>query len=73
MGFEKEHMYRDYMFTNFADAGLCKITDITDRYGKTIDEYENGETLQEKVYNYLNEVIGVSKENLDKVINNLKA
>ena len=27
----------------------------------------------EKIYNYLNEVIGVSKENLDKVINNLKA
>lgn len=73
MGFEKEHMYRDYMFTNFADAGLCKITDITDRYGKTIDEYESGETLQEKVYNYLNDVIGVSKENLDNVINNLKA
>ena len=37
-----------------------------------IDEYTSGNTLQEKVYNYLNEVIGVSKENLDSVINNLK-
>lgn len=72
MGFDQETMYRDYMFTNFADAGLCKLTDITERYGKTIDEYTNGDTLQEKVYNYLNEVIGVSKENLDKVISNLK-
>lgn len=73
MGFDQETMYRDYMFTNFADAGLCKITDITDRYGKTIAEYANGETLQEKVYNYLNEVIGVSKEKLDNIITILKA
>lgn len=73
MGFDQETMYRDYMFTNFADAGLCKLTDITDRYGKTLDEYANGETLQEKVYNYLNEVIGVSKEKLDNIITILKA
>ena len=73
MGFDQETMYRDYMFTNFADAGLCKLTDVTDRYGKTLDEYEHGETLQEKVYNYLNEVIGVSKENLDTIITILKA
>ena len=73
MGFDQETMHRDYMFTNFADAGLCKLTDVTDRYGKTLDEYEHGETLQEKVYNYLNEVIGVSKENLDTIITILKA
>lgn len=73
LGFEKETMYRDYMFTNFADAGMCKLTDITDRYGQTIDEYTNGETLQEKIYNYLNNKIGVSKDNLDKIINILKA
>lgn len=73
VGFDQETMYRDYMFTNFADAGLCKLTDVTERYGKTINEYENGATLQEKVYNYLNEVIGVSKENLDNIITILKA
>ena len=73
MGFDQETMYRDYMFTNFADAGLCKLSDITDRYGKTINEYEHGENLQEKVYNYLNEVIGVSKEKLDNIITILKA
>ena len=73
MGFDQETMYRDYMFTNFADAGLCKLTDITDRYGKTINEYEHGENLQGKVYNYLNEVIGVSKEKLDNIITILKA
>lgn len=73
LGFDQETMYRDYMFTNFADAGMCKLTDITDRYGKTLDEYPNGDTLQEKIYNYLNQEIGVSKEYLDSVINILKA
>ena len=73
LGFDQETMFRDYMFTNFANAGMCKATDITDRYGKTLDEYPNGDTLQEKVYNYLNQEIGVSKENLDKIIEILKA
>lgn len=73
LGFDQQTMYRDYMFTNFADAGMCKISDITDRYGQTIEEYANGGSLQEKIYNYLNEVIGVSRENLDNVINILKA
>ena len=73
LGFDQETMYRDYMFTNFADAGMCKLTDITDRYGKTLDDYESGSTLQEKVYNYLNQEIGVPTEYLDKVINILKA
>ena len=73
LGFDQETMYRDYMFTNFADASMCKLTDITDRYGKTLDEYENGSTLQEKVYNYLNLEVGVAKEYLDSVINILKA
>ena len=52
---------------------MCKLTDVTDRYGKTINDYENGSSLQEKTYNYLNEVIGVSKDNLDSIINILKA
>ena len=73
LGFNEEDMCRDYMFTNFADAGMCKISDINDRYGDTISKYENGNTINEKIYNYLNEVIGVSKDNLDKIINILKA
>ena len=73
LGFDQETMYRDYMFTNFADAGMCKLTDITDRYGKTINNYESGETLQGKIYNYLNQEIGVSTDNLDNIINILKA
>ena len=73
LGFDQETMYRDYMFTNFANAGMCKLTDITDRYGKTLDEYPNGDTLQQKVYNYLNQEIGVPTDYLDNIINILKA
>ena len=73
LGFDQETMYRDYMFTNFANAGMCKLTDITDRYGKTLDEYSNGNTLQEKVYNYLNQEIGIPTDSLDNIISILKA
>ena len=73
LGFDQETMYRDYMFTNFANAGMCKLTDITDRYGKTLDDYPNGNTLQEKIYNYLNQEIGVPTDYLDNIINILKA
>ena len=73
LGFDQETMYRDYMFTNFANAGMCKITDITDRYGDTLAKYENGTTINEKIYNYLYEEIGVAKEYLDSVIRILKA
>ena len=67
MGFDKDLMYRDYMFTNFSDAGMCKLqVDVINRYDATIDSY-TGETTQEKTYKYLNEVIGVSSENLNKI------
>ena len=66
MGFSEEAMQRDYMFTNFANAGMCKLTDITDKYGATISAYP-GDTLEDKVFNYLNLEIGVSEENLNNI------
>lgn len=72
LGFDQEDACRDYMFTNYSDAGMCKMTDITDRYGQTIEKYENGENFQEKVYNYLHEVIGLSTRTLDSIIDLLK-
>ena len=73
MGADEEHLMRDYMFTNFSNAGMCKPTEITGKYGKTLADYENGDTLQEKIYNYLSsENIGVSTTDLDKIINILK-
>ena len=72
LGFEQEIMYRDYMFTNFSNAGMCKLNDdIINRYGATLEAYE-GANLQEKVFNYLKDVIGVSESNLNTIINLLK-
>lgn len=68
MGASEENLMRDYMFTNFSKAGWCKPADINEKYGKTLSEYENGSSLQEKIYNYLNAEVGVSTETLDKVI-----
>ena len=73
MGNSEELLMRDYMFTNFADAGYCKPNEINDRYGKTINQYDLGDSLQEKIYNYLNNEVGVPTDTLDKVINILKA
>ena len=75
LGFDEQTMIRDYMFTNFSNAGMCKVTDInnTNRYGKTLNDYTNGNSLNEKIYNYLNLEIGISSQTLDKVIDILKA
>ena len=66
-GASEEELYRDYLFSNFAKiSGMCNISDIDDRYGGTIKAY-TGETLQEKTFNYLKEVIGVSETNLQNI------
>ena len=44
------------MFTNFANAGMCKLPDdiyASTRYGYTLEYYTNGETINDKIYNYL--------------------
>ena len=72
-GMSEEDIYRDYLFSNFAKiSGICEPKDIDDRYGKTINDYE-GANLQEKTYNYLNNVVGIEKAQLDSVISILKA
>ncbi|MBO4856598.1 MAG: tyrosine-protein phosphatase [Bacilli bacterium] len=75
LGFDQEVMNRDYMFTNFANAGMCKLQDdiyASNRYGYTLENYENGSTINEKIYNYLKDVIGVEAEKLDNIISILK-
>ena len=68
-GMDEEYLYRDYLFSNFAKiSGICEIADIDDRYGATLKNYE-GDTLQEKTFNYLENVIGVSKTNLEAIQN----
>ena len=68
-GMKEEYIYRDYLFSNFAKiSGMCEPGDIDDRYGATINAYDGG-SLQEKTYNYLNQVIGVSSDNLNAIKN----
>lgn len=68
-GVEEEYLYRDYLYSNFAKiSGTCEVKDIDDRYGATIKEYE-GANLQDKTMKYLNEVIGVSRDNLNAIRN----
>ena len=75
MGFKEEYIYRDYMFTNFANAGMCKLQEdvLNDgRYGYTLMNYTNGTNLRNKTYNYLKDEVGISQTTLDSVINILK-
>ena len=74
LGVSKEDLFRDYLLTNFAinDYGSRELSNISNRYVKTLDEYENGEgTLAQRIYHYLNNEIGVSTQNLDFIINYL--
>lgn len=75
LGFDQEVMNRDYMFTNFANAGMCKLQDdiyANGRYGHTLENYANGDTINDKIYNYLKDEIGVEAEKLDNIISILK-
>ena len=68
-GMEEEYLYRDYLFSNFAKiSGMCEVSDIDDRYGATLKAYD-GANLQEKTFNYLKDVIGVSEANLRSIQN----
>lgn len=75
LGMNEEHLYRDYLFSNFAEIGsICKISDINgaNRYGQTIKSYE-GENINEKITNFLlSETIGLNQTTLNSVINILK-
>ena len=75
LGFDQEVMNRDYMFTNFANAGMCKLQDdiyASNRYGYTLENYTNGDTINDKIYNYLKDEIGVDGQKLDNIISILK-
>ncbi len=69
LGEKEEDLLRDYLFTNFSNSvgSPCKPTDISNRYGLTIKNYE-GDSLQEKTSNYLQNVVGVSKANIDNIL-----
>ena len=66
LGVAQEDLYRDYLLTNFAktDGNFRPLSNITNKYVATVNAYR-GDTLKEKIYNYLSEVIGISRTDLD--------
>ena len=82
LGFSWEEIYRDYLFSNFYNIGTSVKKDniyysvnpsVTTKYGNIIEQTE-GETLKDKVYNYLSsDKIGLETTVLDHIINLLKA
>ena len=70
-GVGKEQLLRDYFLTNFSQQSTYRdFNKISGKYVKTLDAY-HGENLNEKIYNYLKEEIGVSDENLNAIIDNM--
>ena len=82
LGIEEEMLYRDFLFSNFYNIGSpVKLESVyyatnpnaTTKYANVIKQAE-GETLKDKIYNYLSsDKVGVSTETLDNIINILKA
>ena len=73
LGVSKDDLLRDYALTNFSNQESFRpVESIAERYVKTLDSYEHGETLSEKTYYYLSEVIGVPTSELDSIQSFLK-
>lgn len=80
LGVDEIALKRDFMFSNYYYIGsMVKLDSIeytinpqsVERYVNVL-KLEEGETLQEKTYNYLRNKIGVSEENLNNIISILK-
>ena len=70
MGVESTSLYMDYLYSSLSSyENRVNRRGIDDNYGDTLKKYKTEElSLSEKVYSYLNEVIGLSSETLDSVI-----
>ena len=72
LGVPQEDLFRDFLLTNFSGQDR-DMSYIEGQYVKILDNYDNGQgTLQERIYKYLNNEIGVPAEQLDFVIEFLK-
>ena len=68
LGMSETDIIRDYLYSNFGKIGSSRsVSTIRSKYPKFIKNFD-GQTLQEKTYKFLNEYVGVSKEQLDEVI-----
>ncbi|MBQ0099325.1 MAG: tyrosine-protein phosphatase, partial [Firmicutes bacterium] len=66
---KEEWIYRDYLLSNYAkiDEYSRTVSHITS-YINLLSAKATGDSLSEKTYNYLNKVVGVSTQDLDKII-----
>ncbi len=70
LGVSEEDLFRDYMFSNFAEiGGKRKLSQLTE--SKYYNDVKNapGDTLSEKAYSFLKE-IGVPEAQLNSIISN---
>ena len=69
LGATQDELYADYLFSSLSGSdNKVNVSGITTTYGTTLKNYGTAEmTLAEKVYAYLNEVVGISTQNLDAV------
>lgn len=72
LGVPQDDLFRDYLLTNF--SGKTRTMDyISNQYVKILDEYMEGEgTLQERIYSYLADEVGIERADLDFIIGYLK-
>ena len=67
LGVSKEDLLRDYLFSNFGQINATRsIASIENLYVNMLDA-EEGETLSEKIENYLVGTIGVSRATIKKI------
>ncbi len=65
LGVSETELYRDYMFSNFAKIGGSRsVSTIKSKYVDKIKAY-NGDTLAQKIDNYLVDKVGVSQSDID--------
>lgn len=66
LGVEKINLYQDYLFSNFGNIGGNRMPSTIDDYIQIINR-EEGNTLSEKIYNYLIKN-NVEKQDIDNLI-----
>ena len=67
LGVSEDDLYLDYMWSNFGNIGGLRYANTIENYLTWVNHCE-GKTLKDRVYNYLNETVGINKSVLDKVI-----
>ena len=70
LGVSEEDLYRDYLYSNFANIGGSRNPSTIKTYINTV-KYSEGETLAEKTKSYLIG-IGVSEEDINTLIEMMK-